>query len=111
VALTWLLLMTLWLPLLDYARSYRPWVARIAPQVRAGECIAAPGYPRAAVAALEQYGRWSVDAGASSDRSCAVRLLQERRGQNAAVPPGWVIAARVRRPTDRDEQTLVLRRP
>jgi hypothetical protein len=26
------------------------------------------------------------------------------------VPPGWQIAARVRRPTDRDELTLVLKR-
>jgi hypothetical protein len=110
VALAWLLLMTLWLPLLDYARSNRPWVARIAAHVRTGECVAAPGYNRAALASLEQYGRWPVDAGASSDRTCAVRLVQERRGQPAALPAGWEIAARVRRPTDRDESTLVLRR-
>jgi hypothetical protein len=110
VALAWLLLMTLWLPLLDYARSNRPWVARIAPHVRAGECLAAPGYSRAALASLEHYGRWSVDGGTSSDRTCPVRLIQERRGQSATVPSGWEVAARVRRPTDRDETTLVLRR-
>ena len=110
VALTWLLAMTLWLPLLDYARSNRPWVARIAPHVPAGACVEALGYSRAAVAALEHYGRWKVDAGASLDRTCAVRLRQERRGQNLTVPPGWELAARVRRPTDRDEQTLVLKR-
>jgi hypothetical protein len=110
VALAWLLLMTLWLPLLDYARSNRPWVARIAPHVQAGECVAAPGYTRAALASLEHYGRWPVDGGLSSHRACAVRLMQERRGQRAVLPAGWEIAARVRRPTDRDEATLVLRR-
>jgi hypothetical protein len=110
VALAWLLLMTLWLPLLDYARSNRPWVARIAPHVRAGECISAPGYNRAALASLEQYGRWKVDAGVSSDRNCAVRLVQERRAQAVKLPSGWEVAARIRRPTDRDEVTLVLRR-
>jgi 4-amino-4-deoxy-L-arabinose transferase-like glycosyltransferase len=111
VALAWLLLMTLWLPLLDYARSNRPWVARLAPHVPAGACIAAPGYPRSAVAALEQYGRWTVEARGGVNSRCAVLLRQERRGQPAAVlPPGWDVVARVKRPTDRDESTLVLRR-
>lgn len=110
VALAWLLLMTLWLPLLDYARSNRPWVARIAPHVPAGACIEATGYPRAAVASLETFGHWRVEARPEHAGACAVRLLQERRGQTTAVPPGWTVVARERRPTDRDEQTLVLRR-
>jgi len=110
VALAWLLLMTLWLPLLDYARSNRPWVSQLKAHVPAGACIAAPGYARPAVAALEQYGGWRVDAG-SGDSGCAVLLRQERRGQAAAkVPAGSEVVARVRRPTDRDETTLVLRR-
>jgi len=111
VALAWLLLMTLWLPLLDYARSNRPWVARLARHVPPGACVAAPGYPRSAVAALEQYGRWTVEARSDVNSRCAVLLRQERRGQPAAVvPPGWEVVARIRRPTDRDESTLVLRR-
>jgi 4-amino-4-deoxy-L-arabinose transferase-like glycosyltransferase len=110
VALTWLLLMTLWLPLLDYARSNRPWVARIAPHVPAGACVDAPGYARAAVASLEQYGRWRVEARADHAGACTVRLRQQRRGQRVEIPPGWDVAARVRRPTDRDEVTLVLLR-
>jgi hypothetical protein len=110
VALAWLLLMTLWLPLLDYARSNRPWVARIAPHVPAGACVAAPGYPRASLASLEQYGRWRVDGQPGSGSGCAVRLQQERRGETVAVPAGWERVARVRRPTDRDESTVVLRR-
>lgn len=111
VALAWLLLMTLWLPLLDYARSNRPWVERLAPHVPAGACVAATGYPRSALAALEQYGRWSVDAGPEAARKCAVLLQQESRAQPRSDPPaGWVVVARVRRPTDRDETTLVLQR-
>ena len=111
VALAWLLLMTLWLPLLDYARSNRPWVSQLKPLVPAGACIAAPGYPRSAVAALEQYGRWRVEAGNEGVATCALLLRQERRGQAVAgVPDGWAVVARVRRPTDRDETTLVLRR-
>ncbi len=111
VALAWLLLMTLWLPLLDYARSNRPWVSQLKPLVPAGACIAAPGYSRSTVAALEQYGRWRVEAGSGDGSSCALMLRQERRGQaSAAVPSGWELVARIRRPTDRDETTQVLRR-
>ncbi len=110
VALTWLLLTTLGLPLIDYARSNRPWVARIAPHVPAGACVDAPGYSRTAVASLEQYGRWRIEARADHTGGCPVRLRQERRGQQVQIPAGWNIAARVRRPTDRDEVTLVLRR-
>jgi hypothetical protein len=110
VALLWLLAMTLWLPLLDYARSNRPWVARIAPHVPASACVDAPGYSRTAVASMEHYGRWRVEARADKVGACSVRLRQERRGQKVEVPAGWDVAARVRRPTDRDEVTLVLRR-
>jgi 4-amino-4-deoxy-L-arabinose transferase-like glycosyltransferase len=110
VALAWLLLTTLWLPLLDYARSNRPWVVRIAPHVPAGACVAAPGYPRAAVASLEQYGRWRVEAQPGAPIGCAVRLQQVRRGEPLATGPEWEVVARVRRPTDRDETTVVLRK-
>jgi 4-amino-4-deoxy-L-arabinose transferase-like glycosyltransferase len=110
VALAWLMLMTLGLPALDYARSNRPWVARIAPHVPAQACIAAPGYSRVAAAALEQYGHWRVDARPGAGSDCPIALLQERRGSAAQVPDGWETLARVRRPTERDEVTLVLRR-
>ncbi len=112
VALAWLLLMTLWLPLLDYARSNRPWVARLAPHIpKAAGCVAVPGYPRTAVAALEQYGRWRVEARPIAAERCAVMLRQERRGQpEVTAPDGWEVVARIRRPTDRDESTVVLRR-
>lgn len=111
VALAWLLLMTLCLPLLDYVRSNRAWVSRLAPHVPAGACVAAPAYSRAAVASLEQYGRWRVEALPERSGQCAILLRQERRGQSElAVPAGWQIVARVRRPSDRDELTQVLRR-
>jgi hypothetical protein len=73
--------------------------------------VAAPGLPRSAVAALEQYGRWPVDARTGTASRCAVQLRQERRDQPAVAPAaGWEVVARVRRPTERDETTLVLRR-
>jgi 4-amino-4-deoxy-L-arabinose transferase-like glycosyltransferase len=111
VALAWLLLMTLCLPLLDYVRSNRTWVSRLTPHVPAGACVAAPAYSRAAVASLEQYGRWRVEALPERGDQCAILLRQERRDQAAlTAPAGWQIVALVRRPSDRDELTQVLRR-
>ena len=111
VALAWLLLMTLWLPLLDYARSNRPWVSQLKPLVPAGACVAAPGFSRSAVAALEQYGRWRVEAAPDAVSACSILLRQERRNQMTAnVPAGWEAIGRIRRPTDRDETTVVLSR-
>ena len=111
VALCWMLLMTLLLPLLDYARSPRPFVARLVTHVPAGECIAAPGLPAAAVAALEHFGRWQVDARPNAEAGrCGVLLRATRTLPLPPAPAGWRLVARVKRPTDPDEMTLVYRR-
>jgi hypothetical protein len=111
VALTWLLLMSLWLPLLDYGRSYRPLVARIAQHVPAGSCIAAAEAPRHLQAALEYFGRFEVDGARDPDDSrCAYRLAVESARRARTIPQGWTLVARERRPTDREEQVALLRR-
>ena len=111
VALCWLLLMTLWLPLLDYARSARPFVTRLAQHVPRDACITAPGLAPATVAALEHFGRWKVDARVQApDGRCDYLLRVSRQRPAAAPPPGWEAVAEVRRPTERDEYTLVMRR-
>jgi 4-amino-4-deoxy-L-arabinose transferase-like glycosyltransferase len=109
VALCWLLLMTLWLPLLDYARSYRPWVERLARHVPPKACVAAPGLGRAPIAALEHFGHWVVDGRDNArEGPCTVLLLAGRAAREA--PPGWTFVATERRPTDRDGSTSVFRR-
>jgi len=111
VALCWLLLMTLWLPLLDYARSPRPWVDRLAEHVPRSSCIAAPGLAPPLTAALEVIGGYRVDARpeATTQSDCD-RLVQVLRTRAAAAPAGWQFVAEVRRPTDREEVTTVYRR-
>jgi hypothetical protein len=111
VVLAWTLLMTLWLPVLDYARSYRAHVSQLARHVGADGCVAAPGMHRALVAALEVHGRWTVDAsdGASRGR-CQVLLVSTKRAARAPALPGWSLVASETRPTDRDDVTLVYRR-
>jgi hypothetical protein len=111
VALCWLLLMTLWLPLLNYARSYRPLVDRIMQHVPGDACIWAPQLPRAMVAALEYHGHYRVEGTADEKRvQCEFLLLLEPPRVQYPIPPGWTLVARERRPTEREEQTAILRR-
>ncbi len=111
VALCWLLLMTLWLPLLDYARSYRPMIQRIAQQVPRDACVAAPGSPRALLAALEYLGGYRVDAVTPPDITPCEYLIQADAPRSASPPESrWVRLARVERPTDRGETADIYRR-
>ena len=54
--LCWLLLMTLWLPLLDFGRSYGPISRRIAELVPPQSCVLADGLSQAQIAALRHHG-------------------------------------------------------
>ncbi len=111
VAVCWLLLMTLWLPLLDHARSYRPLLARIAEQVPRDACIAAPQVPRALLAALEAMGGYRVDAiTPAATTPCEYLLVSATERQGQPEVEGWQAVARIRRPTDRNDYTLVYRR-
>jgi hypothetical protein len=117
VALCWLLLMTLWLPLLDYARSNRPLANRLMPHLPAGACVAAPDASPALVVALEWHARRRVDARLDAARQtrCPVLVLAQRGAAlgdeaRAVIDAGWQETARVRRPTDRQEVTIVFRR-
>lgn len=112
VVLAWTLLMTLWLPVLDYARSYRAHVKQLARHVPADSCVAAPGMPRALVAALEVHGHWTVDASqAAVSAACGVLMVNIKRSAHAPELTGWTQVATETRPTDRDDVTLVYRRP
>jgi hypothetical protein len=112
VALCWLLLMTLWLPALDYRRSSRPWIDRVGAHVPAGACILAPGASRVSLAALEHLGRWRVDARpqALQDPSCQYLLRVSRGEGSMPASPGWATLTEFRRPAERDELTTIYRR-
>lgn len=111
VALCWLLLMTLWLPLLDYGRSYRPSITRLQRWLPAGECVAAPGAASSLVAALEYHARRRVVADArATSGPCDVLVIVQRGSAPSAAVPGWHEVARESRPTDRHEWLVVYRR-
>lgn len=110
VALLWLLAMSLWLPLLDYARSNRALIERLRSQLPTEfNCLAAPGQPMSLLASLEFQGGWVIEARRPlAQSSCQYALLQN--DTQATLPEGWSQVGTVRRPTDRVQHYLVLRR-
>jgi len=114
VALCWLLALTLLLPALEFARSPRVWVQRIAAQLDAGtppSCVAAPGATRSTVAALEHFGRWRVDARPAAELGpCEAMVRVVRSGLPPPPLAGWTPVAIVMRPFEREERTYLYRR-
>lgn len=114
--LGWVLLMTLWLPVLDYARSYQPHMQRLVAAVPAGvECMNAYGLNRAQIAALKFYTPWQIwplEPEAADGHGCnwTVADPQDWAALPAFETARWQRHARVTRPTDRNDHLLVLRR-
>jgi 4-amino-4-deoxy-L-arabinose transferase-like glycosyltransferase len=111
VALCWLLLTTLWLPMLDYARSYRPLIDRLVRHVPKDQCVNGWALPRGQIAALEYMGGYQVDAVNTPALSrCDILMRLEARDHEKAPIAGWTLVAREQRPSDRDELTAIYRR-
>jgi hypothetical protein len=111
-ALGWLLVMTLWLPVLDYARSYTPVVQGLTARIDQPGCVQTFGLTRAQIASLRFHGGlelqpegtasicpWLV---ASQDLQFAVPTVLE--------PRRWILVATVRRPTDAKDNLLLYKR-
>ena len=111
-ALAWLLVMTLWLPVLDYARSYAAPVQRLAARIDAPGCVQVFGLTRPQVAALLFHGRMDVRA-ASTTSTCPWLVVAgdlELTVPTAFDRKRWVLVARIPRPTDARENLLLYRK-
>jgi 4-amino-4-deoxy-L-arabinose transferase-like glycosyltransferase len=108
VSLCWLLAMTLLLPPVDNARSYRSMIQRIARQVPASSCIAAPDMSRPRVVALEYLGGYRVDAVTPAAATPCDFLLLDRATRAPGEP--WRFVGRERRLREDDDAVDVYRR-
>ncbi len=110
--LSWLLLMTLWLPLLDYARSYGPMSRQVAALVDRSACVEIHGVDNAQAAAFRYHGGMILRQ--AGPRASCPFLVVDSEGQrtlaNRVNLPDWALQATVTRPTDKTENVLVYRR-
>jgi hypothetical protein len=108
-ALGWLLVMTLWLPVLDYARSYATVVRQITARIDRPGCVEVFGLTRAQIAALRFHGRLDLRT-AEAASSCPWLIVAADLA--VTVPMAfntrrWTLAATFPRPTDKGENLLL----
>ena len=110
--LCWLLLMTLWLPLLDYARSDAPLSRKISSLVDKKSCVAIFGVASPLAAALQYHGGLSLRQ-ATTQAQCpylVVDAAAQARLSEVVSLPDWAFQATVRRPTDKNQVVQVYKR-
>jgi 4-amino-4-deoxy-L-arabinose transferase-like glycosyltransferase len=112
--LCWLLLLTLWLPLLDFGRSYGPLarrIARLTPPT--SPCVLVDGLGQAQIAALQFQGGLSL-VRSTSDGGQACRILVVHPDSQPTLDKrvrlvDWAYKATVRRLNDK-EHLLIYQR-
>ena len=110
--LCWLLLMTLWLPLLDYARSYAPLSREVAKLVGKSSCVEIYGINTAQAAALQYHGQLVLRQ--ATPRPVCPYLVVDTDFKSTLGGtvhlPDWVFVTTVRRPADKNENVLLFKR-
>ncbi|UCU96797.1 hypothetical protein [Hydrogenophaga taeniospiralis] len=114
--LCWLLLMSLWLPLLDFARSYGPVSRSIARLVPTSSCVLVDGLSQAQIAALQYQGGLQLVRSLENVsltarcRSMVVSPESQPTLDQRVQLTHWAFRASVSRLSDRKERLLVYRR-
>lgn len=105
ITMVWMLVMTLGVPLIDQARSYRDLAARLMEHLPPGYgCVARANVGDAQRALLDYFvGLRTVAVEQPAAARCGVLLVQAAPVASPVVPPGWHEAWRGSRPGDRNE--------
>lgn len=111
-ALCWTLLMTLWMPLLNYTQSYNALVKHTLERLSPAGCVETLGLGKSKIAAFQIYGKLQLKP-MQSQASCPWLISEPT---DDLSPPRWVdnrqwdLLAQIRHPADGNETVLVFRR-
>jgi len=118
--LCWLLVMTLWLPVLDFGRSYAPLVVKVRSMMGETQCVHFYGLTKAQGAAFEFHGQLhlkpltNTPALKTSEVSECPWLIVDTQSMNALAKEvdlsNWTQHATVRRPSDNNEDIVLFRK-
>ena len=112
--LCWVLLMTLWLPILDSALSYRPWATQLNSLMDHPQCVYAAGLERNQLAGLSYHGGFEFKPlQRNQNNTDCFWLMAHRQSISADVDhdlKGWDLVFTSKRPADKNEELLVFKR-
>ena len=106
LTLFWLLIASLWMPWIDYGKSYRALAASLAASLpKKTDCIASANLPDSILASLDYFeGIRTVPLKSDASKKCSWLLLQgEPRDPQAIAAVGWRQAWEGKRHGDRHE--------
>lgn len=107
--LCWLLLMTLWLPLLDHARSYGGVARRLAASISPTGCATGWALQSAQIAGLVHQGHIRLMRGSPESTACEhLVTTPDRLNDPRLTHAGWVLVTRANRLTDNKEGLVLL---
>ena len=111
-ALCWLLLMTLWMPLLNYAQSYRSLVQQASPLVGAEGCAETGSLQAVHLSAFQWYSTVRL-VPANGESQCEWQLSEPGDGMEVSTSVDstrWTPHTLLRHPVDRAEAVWLLHR-
>jgi hypothetical protein len=110
--LCWLLLMTLWLPMLDFARGYTTLVHRAMVVMRQPSCVHAHSLSRSQIAAFQFHGPVRVRP-VTPRAECGWLVMDKDAVKEFPISfdlTPWTLHSTLRHPADRNEDLLIYQR-
>jgi hypothetical protein len=110
--LCWLLLTTLWLPLLNYARSYAPLVEKVSRTTGPATCLQYAGISKAQGAAFMHHAHVRLMPMNKPQADCPWLIIDKANWPLLSEKIhvlGWQEEAAIKRPTDKNEILMVFR--
>jgi hypothetical protein len=110
--LCWLLLMTLWLPMLDFARGYTTLVNRAMVVMRQPSCVHAHSLSRSQIAAFQFHGPVRVRP-VTPRAECGWLVMDKDAVKEFPISfdlTPWTLHSTLRHPADRNEDLLIYQR-
>ncbi len=115
--LSWILLMSIWLPMLDYGRSYTAQlqaIAKVLPAPDQAGCVAAHGLSRSQIVAMQAQGNWQLAPASAADAKACQWLVMPldvvSKAETQGITEDWEQRAVVPRPTDKNAEIVVFQR-
>lgn len=111
----WVLLMTLWMPLLNFARSYKPLTLQVKALVKEAPCIFSLNLTRSQIAGMSFHGNLKlVDFESSKDPTSCKWLIANpatlQLNTKALDESNWMKIKVIRRPADKREDVVLYQR-
>lgn len=111
-AMSWLLLTTLWMPLVDFARSYAPLSRQVAAILGPQICVHAYGLTMGQAAGFQYHGNLRL-APLQAAPTCPWLIVDSDSARLFSQSPyaaHWTLRTSVRRPSDDNENVMLFQR-